>query len=395
MSRHRRLVRLVAALSLVALLAAGCAKKESDSEEVRTLLDETLLEAHRFVYTETTPDGTVTTVQGIVEDDFRYQARMLRDGDPVLDRVVFDDSVAVRFIEPETLAQFVDKDMSGVVETDTDIEGVTVFEALQARRWVVDPGGAPPQLVSVDSASDAGVDPVFDALRQIDRARSATLESNVGFAEYSEDSIALTYRADEDPFPVPESGSGVTRFDLVQPEFPSAAEAENARLPGENVFRKMVVYVKDGRVIRVMEDIGLTPSRLDDFRDYMLRLVATGAPENVRAGFESTVATTEGAALGQFLLEGLNTFRELQGDPPVRFRTTSYELLDIGDSDLEVTLPSADVITGDLAVLVNLGIKPAGEGDDSTTGGATSPDSASPDPQATGGVIGAGTADDS
>lgn len=367
MIRHRRpsrLFRLMSALALLAVIGAACAKKDSDSEEVRVLLDETLLEAHRFLYTETTPDGTVTTVQGIVEDDFRYQARMLRDGDPILDRVVSDDTVAVRFIEPKTLAQFVDKDMSGLVETDTDLEGVTVFDALQARRWVVDQGGAPPQLVSVDAASDPGVDPVFDALRQIDRARQATLATAVGFVEYSEDSIGLVYRADEDPFPIPESGSGVKRFDLVQPPFPSASEAENGRLPGEGVFRKMVVYVKDGRVIRVMEDIGLTPSRLDDFRDYMLRLVATGAPENVRAGFEATVESTQGAALGQFLLDGLNTFRELQGDPPVRFRTTSYELLDIGDDSLTVDLPTDDVIAGDLAVLINLGVKPAGEGDD-------------------------------
>ena len=397
MTRHRRLVRLVAALALLALVGGACAKKDTDSEEVRVLLDETLLEAHRFVYTEKTPDGAVTTVQGIVEDDFRYQARMLRDGDPVLDRVVSDDTVAVRFIEPETLAQFVDKEMSGLVETDTDIDGVTVFDALQARRWVVDPGGAPPQLVSVDAASDPGVDPIFDALRQIDRARAATLETEVGFVEYDEDSISLVYRADEDPFPVPESGSGVTRFDLVQPEFPTASEAENGALPGEGAFRKMVVYVKDGRVIQVMEDIGLTPSRLDDFRDFMLRLVATGAPEDVRAGFESTVESTEGAALGQFLLDSLNTFRDLQGDPPVRFRTTSYELLDIGDDALQVTLPAGELITADLAVLVNLGIKSAGEGDEGTTGGSAPADDGAPaaDTQSTSGVIGAGTADDS
>ncbi len=356
--RTRRFVRLFAALAIVSLVGAACARKDSDSEEVRALLDETLLEAHRFLYTETTPDGSVTTVQGIVEDDYRYQARLLIGDEPILDRVVSDDTVAVRFIDAATLAKFVDKDMSGLVDTGTDIDGVNVFDALQARRWVVDPGGAPPQLVSIDKASDPGVDPIFDALRQIDRARSVTLATEIGFVEYNEDSISLTYRADEDPFPIPEAGSGVTRFDLRQPDFPTATEAEQADLPGEGVFRKMVVYVKDGRVIRVMEDIGLTPSRLDDFEDYMLRLVATNAPKSVREGFEATVSTTEGAALGQFLLDGLNTFRDLQGEPPIRFRTTSYELLDIGDSTLRVSLPTDDLITGDLAVLVNLGVKP-------------------------------------
>ena len=371
MNRRRRLLQVVSVLALSALVGTACAKDDSDSEEVRAVLDDTLLEAHRFVYTETTPDGVLTTVQGIVEDDFRYQARLIRDGDPIVDRIVSDDTVVVRFLEPDTLSQFIDKDMKGLVETDTDLEGVTVFDALQARRWVIDPGGAPPQLVSIDAASDPGVDPIFDALRQVDRARTATLATDVGFVEYSEDSIALTYRADEDPFPVPEEGSGVTRFDLVQPPFPDGSDAENAQLPGEAIFRKMVVYVKGGRVIRVMEDIGLTPSRLDDFRDYMLRLVATNAPDSVRDGFESTVESTTGQALGQFLLDGLNTFRDLQGEPPIRFRTTSYELLDIGDLSLRVKLPTAETITGDLAVLVNLGVKT--EAADDGTAETTSP----------------------
>ncbi len=359
---RRRWARIAVLVGLLGVLAGACAQDDTDSEEVRDVLDETALQAHRFVYQEVTPSGRTTVVQGIVEDDFRYQARLLEDGEPVLERVVSDDVVAVRFLQPGELGRFVDKDMTGLVDTETELDGISVFDALQARRWVVDPGGAPPQLVSVDAATDPGVDPIFDAFRQLGRARRATLATEVVFVEYDPDSISLVYRADEDPFPLPEEGSGVTRYDLVQPNFPTAAEAQNGDLPGEAVFRKMVVYVKDGQVIRVMEDIGLTPSRLDDFEDYMVRLVSENAPDQIRDGFQATVGQLEGEELGQFLLEGLNTFLDLRGDPRIRFRSTSYELLDVGDPSLAVELPEDDTIEADLAVLVNLGVKPVVDG---------------------------------
>ena len=372
-----RFPRTLVVVALVALIASACAKQESDSEEVRENIDASFLLAHRFVYTERTPSGGDTVVQGIVEDDFRYKARVVVEGDPVIERVVSDDTAAVRFIDPKFVAAYVDKDVVSEVDRETDLEGVDVFEALQGRRWVVDAGGAPPQLRSEDDALDRGVDPIADALDMVDRARALTFAEFSGFIRYSEDSISPTYRTDEDPFPRPEAGSDVTRYDLAQPPFPITEDVRNIALPDEGQFRKFSVYTKGGRVIRIAEDVGVTATVLEDFETFMRRLVSSSAPDEVADQFTGTLDTLEGDEKAQFLLDSLNTFRDLQGDPPIRFRTATYELRDLGDGSIEVELPAADTVKGDLAVLVNLGVKPlvdsdaAAEGEGATTSGAT------------------------
>lgn len=370
------------------LLATACAKQEGDGAEVRALLDDTLVQPHRFVYVETTPAGQETRVQGVVEDDFRSEARLDVDGRPVLERVVSDDVVAVRFLRPDALGRYIDKDVVSDVDTASDLEGVDVFEALQSRQWVADPGGAPPLLRSVDDVTESGIDPFSDAGQMLVRARDLTFIEAGGFVEYNPNSVSPTYRADEDPFPQPEDGADITRYDLPQPEFPREVGGGARTVPGDAFFRKFSVYVRDGVVVRVAEAVGLTPSVLDDFETYMRLLITDGAPPEVREAFLTTVDRLEGDELGQFLLEALNTVRDLQGDPPVRFRTATYELLDIGDRTLRVQLPEEDPIEADLAVLVNLGVKPAVEpGSPAGTGDAedgTDPDpaggAAAPDP---------------
>lgn len=364
MNRAPRL-RVLSLLILLALVGVACAKQDGDGDEVRAFLDETGTEAHRFVYTERTPTGTETVVQGIVEDDFRSKARVAVDGEPVLERVVSDDLVAVRFSEPDELGRYIDKDVVSLVDTETDREGVDVFTALQSKRWVVDPGGAPPLLRSVDDLTENGRDPIFDASELLQRARDLTFLQAGGFVKYRETSVSPTYRADEDPFPAPEEGSGVDRYDLPQPRFPRRAQGLQLSVPGEANFRKFAVYVKDGKVIRVAEDVGLAPSVLDDFETYMIQLINESAPPDVRNGFRAAVDELEGQELGQFLLEGLNTLRDLQGDPRVRFRNATYELLDIGDPSIAVEVPEGDLIEGDLAVLLNLGVKPPVSEDES------------------------------
>ena len=353
-SRVRRLAPL---LVVLLLLAGACSKKEGNGKDVRAFLDETGTEPHRFVYTETTPSGVETVVQGIVEDDFRSRARVAVDGDPVLEQVVSDDLVAVRFLQPDALGRYIDKEVVSDVDTATDHDGIDVFTALQSRHWVVDPGGAPPLLASVDDQTENGRDPIFDARELLRKARDLSFIQAGGFVKYNPTSISPIYRADEDPFPAPEQGSGVDRYDLPQVRFPKRVEGSQLSVPTEANFRKFSVYVKDGKVIRVAEDVGLAPSVLDDFETYMRQLVAETSRE-IRDAFISTVDGLEGQELGQFLLGALNTIRDLQGDPPIRFRTATYELLDIGDPSISVEVPTGDLIEGDLAVLVNLGVKP-------------------------------------
>lgn len=369
---RRRTTRALGALLVVGVALGACAREEGAGEEVRAFLDDTTVEAHRFIYTETTPTGGETVVQGIVQDDFRYKARMVVNGKPVLERVVFDDLAAVRFLQPEVLGKYIDKEVVSEVDTETDLEGIDVFAALQSKRWVVDPGGAPPLLRSAEAETDNGVDPIFDAQDLVDRARELTLVRG-GFVKFSQNSISPTYRTDEDPFPRPEEGSDVVRYDVPQVPFPKTVDAGQVVLPDTGNFRKFSVYVRDGQVIRIAESIGLSPSVLDDFEDYMVQLINESAPAQVSEGFAATLEGLSGQEKGQFLLDSVNTFRELRGDPLLRFRTSIYELLDIGDDSLAVDVPTDDVISGDLAVLVNLGIKPFIE---ETDGGSAESDAA-------------------
>lgn len=373
--RRRSIVGAVLAVAVL-VGAAGCAKEEGDSEDVRAFIDATAVQAHRFVYTETTPSGIETTVQGIVEDDFRSKAQVAIGGEPVLEQVVSDDLAAVRFLDPDQLGRFIDKEVVSEVDPATDVEGIDVFTALQSKRWVLDPGGAPPTLQSADDQTENGIDPIFDAHQMLVRARALTLFGRglPQFVKFSEDTISPVYRDDEDPFPQPENGSGLTRYDFPQGAFPKSVDSTELQLPDEAQFRKFSIYVKDGRVVRVSEQIGLSPSVLDNFETFMVQLINQTAPDQVAAGFLANVEKLSGDELGQFLLSSLNTVRDLRGDPPLRFRTATYELLDLGSSALRVEPPNRDVITADLAVLVNLGVKPlrTDDGDDDTESGTGS-----------------------
>ena len=389
MNRRLTLRGTVVSATIAVLVLTGCAREDGESEEVRELIDDTLVEPHRFVYTEEIPSGLRTVVQGIVEDDFRYKARLTIGGDPVLDRVVSDDLAAVRFYDPELVGRYLDKEVITEVETETDREGVDVIQALQSRRWVIDPGGAPPILQAEEAESENGVDPIFDARELVTRAREFTLLADAGFVKYSENSISPTYRTDEDPFPRPEEGSGVTRYDLPQAEFPKSTESGQVVLPAEGQFRKFSVYVEDGKVIRIAESIGVSSSVLGDFESYMVQLINETAPPEIAEGFRANVDRLQGQEKADFLLESANTLRELRGDPIIRFRTATYELLDIGDASLDVDAPGGDVIAGDLAVLVNLGVKPlvedvdGGAGDDGGSEGGSTEDTGADAPEAT------------
>lgn len=356
--RLRTIGSAIVVLGLVSVV--GCSKQDKDSEEVRAFIDATDSLAHRFVYTEQTKDRTVV-VQGLVEDDFRYKTKVVEDGVDVLEAIVSDDSVAVRFLDPKGIAGWTDEAVAAEVDQATDLDGIGVFDALRARRWVLDAGGAPSVVIGAEDLETQGDDPLLDALTTLGYVRDiAEAKDLTPMVKYSAEAISPTYRADEDPFPRPEEGSSVERYDLLQPKLPSAAQATSgaqALLPSALNFRRMAVYVEDGKVIRVSEHIGLTPRLLDDLRSYMSQLVEETAPENIRQDFRAEVARLRGDELGDFLLQGLNAILGLTGDDPIRFRTMTLELRDLGAKDVKVELPS-ETIKGSLAVLKHLGRKP-------------------------------------
>jgi hypothetical protein len=372
-----RAKRIAVLLGVVALLASGCSKKEYDSEKVRGFVDATTPHSYRLAYEVTEGDVTVQ-VQGIVEDDFRYKLQLALDGDPAAEEVVVDDAVALRFLDPKLVDDFTDPEVQGKVDTDTDVKGADVFDALGARRWVLDPAGAPSAAVNLNDTGkdpDAPRDPLFDARTALAYVRSVAQSNSAYFVRYDPESIEPTYRRDEDPFPAPSKDSGVVRYDSKISDLPSASAATSGTrtLPSAASFRKMAVYVKDGVVIAVREFIGMSPRQRDDLIEYSTAVLQSTANDDVVASFRSAVdgLRDDPDQLDQFLLGGLNTFITSTGAPPIRFRTMSLQISDLDAVTSTVDLPH-DVITGDLAVMRNLGRKPIDD-DGSSDAVATKP----------------------
>lgn len=358
-------LRLFAALLVIALLAGACAKNETDNEAVLDLVEATSPNPYRFIY-EAEQGGERFRVQGMIEDDLRYKLQLSIDGRPALEQVVVDDAVAVRFLAPGLVDRFVDDAVVSEVDLETDVEGADVLEALRAQRWVIDPVGAPSLLLTArdvaGSDEDVAVsdDPIFDARKVLDYLRSIA-RGRQQFIRYDPESLEPTYRSDEDPFLPPEDDSGVTRYDAVVLDLPSpddAAGGTSAVFPGYQNFRRMAVYEKGGYIIAIREVTQATARQVDDFIEYADSLVEETAPPEVLADFRRSVEQMERAKLADFLLQGINTFRESSGQSMVRFRTMALEIQDIGDDTISVELPTDEPIVASLAVLQNMGRKP-------------------------------------
>jgi hypothetical protein len=286
-----------------------------------------------------------------VEDDFRYKARVAYDGFPVVDEVVSDDALAVRFVEPNRLPDFVrrpkKKQQGGTgvgssqptgPSTDDAPRAVDpkVLEALRARRWVLDKAGAPAVFGAAEESRLLGEDPVLDSLDVFAYVEQAIDEARRIFVFNPE---SLEYRADEDPFPTPKKGSGVTRYDFDRPNLPRAADTAggNQVTPDTRHFRKMSVYVKGGRVIAVREVVDVE-SRLEDLSE----IYETKFPKD-----------RQPAELAVVAVDALNIIRRGQGQDPIRLRSMSYELDDLGVA-VKVDMPG-EVIEAPLAVLASRG----------------------------------------
>lgn len=358
--------RGVTLLCLAATLGlAGCSSEATTTEKkLRAALRATEHLAHRFVYRETfvSEDGTrQTEVQGLVEDDLRYKARVSVGGVAVLDEAVSDDALAVRLIQPTALGDFLrrptekGKGGSGVGSAEpatpeaptaigSDGDAPDPAAALRSRRWVLDKAGAP-AVFSANPAEERGLgaDPVLDSLDIFAHVERAIDEADY-VAEFNEESIEPVYRKDEDPFDKPEKGSEVIRYDFAAPKLPKASDRAggNQVTPDARHFRKMAVYVKEGRVLQVSEVIDVT-ARLDDLAEvYETKFPRDRKPEEVAA----------------VAIDALNTIRIGQGQDPIRLRTMSYNLKDLGDP-VKVDMPT-EVVETSLALLQNRG-RPAEE----------------------------------
>lgn len=357
--KTRRLLKVaLASVALVPALAA-CSSEKTGFDEVQEAIDASRLEPARFVYTVSTPEDGSFQVQGLVEDDFRYKARLFRGEEAVFDEVVRDDAIAVRFIAPSLLGAFIDNEQRDRAELDTDLRGVNVVDALSAKRWVLDPAGAPSPTDPSRAVRNIGKDPVFDALGLFAYVEQAMNEAEE-VHRWSSDDLNPAYRASEDVFPRPDEDSGVERFDLRREGLPPIAVTTGAAdddRPATKHFRKMAIYVKDGRILRVMERVEVTGTAGDDFVDYLTEFAEqVGVPEEE---IESQRRVLEGMSekeRSDTLLSTLNLILDGTGAAPVAVRTMTFDLRDIGEEGIEATLPN-DVIKGSLAILLNRGEK--------------------------------------
>lgn len=330
----RRRSRLVALLLAGLVLAAPACKKEEDAkDELRRDLDRTLRLSRQFAYLDQAGSTRIQVV-GVVEDDFRYKARLTVDGAPVLDEVASDDALALRFLEPTALGSFLASGGAPAPTAEAAAPapgGIGVLDALRTRRWVLDPQGAPDLKGTAGDVRLPGEDPVFDALTATEYLRRA-IDASIQVKKYSRDDFDPVYKAKEDPFPQPPNESKTTRFDLRPPPLPRAGQGGgNQQVPSLANFRKMAVYVRGGRIVQVLERIDLT-SKLDEV------IASLSLPADATA---------------EQVVRAINAVRRGQGADTIRLRSMRLEFSELG-RPTSVALP-ADAVKGSLTVVKNRG----------------------------------------
>jgi hypothetical protein len=230
--------RVLPVVALLALLMSGCKKIGSKKDDALAAIYKTETVPRTFTYTV---DGN-DRVTGAIADDYRWRVRAVLPGRGYVEEVAFDDALAVRTDDPGYT--------SGAEHT------------VAPNEWVVDPK-ANNDLWS----NEADSSPMSDALTVLRYVRGAINESAdvVTFNPQSQD-----YRPKFDPFPKPVAG--VERYDVVPPALKprdvSTAVGQASQLPGVRYFRRMSLYVKDGRITEIREQISVY-SALSDPRSHI------------------------------------------------------------------------------------------------------------------------------
>lgn len=355
MTRRRRLVVGLLAVLVALPLLSGCGRRETDSDTLRALIEHTRRQSASFEYTDARNDTTIT-VQGIVEDDFRFKSRVFYDEQPGFDEVVRDDVLVMRVLDPNRLPDLIDVEAATTVDQSTELKGISVVQALKSKRWVQDDAGAPVISGIGQTEKTLGKDPALDAVTVLDYVLGAMLQSD-GARRFDPDTLSPTYPGDEDPFEDPKEGE--TRYDLVKPGLPSPGSARSGTggqvaIPGTKHFRKMAVYVKDGVITRVEERIEVTGRSLGKFADWMELFLRESDDQKGRQELRAVLDTTPQSELGPKLIELLSSNLQAFGQEPILQRSMSLRMTDFG-SKIEVTLPEEQKIRGKLTAMVTSG----------------------------------------
>ncbi|HVM09015.1 MAG TPA: hypothetical protein VM345_11160 [Acidimicrobiales bacterium] len=316
---HKVVVCLAAVVMAVGLAACG-EREEAQKDELLEIISATRPLAREFVYVDQPQNGTEIRVVGVVEDSFRFKARLSVNNQPIKEEVAVDDALAVRFLDATHVGLFLDEERSAeAMKAPESADGAPVptpLETLQAGRWVLDPTGAPSLLPRADAQRLEGEDPVLDALAVLDYV-AQIVEAN-GAVRYNKDALEPVYKPAEDRFPKPAQGAAVTRYDVPLRKFPKASDQGGKNVvivPGVENFRKLSVFVRDGRVIEIREDIDVA-SRMDDLRRNF----------DVKTQFTVEQAVT-----------AINEVRKSKGEDPFRPRRMQLQL--VFEDEESVSLP--------------------------------------------------------
>jgi len=227
-------------MGLIALGAACGGETENEETLVTARVDKTQEGSLEYTYTEETQVRKVE-VRGQIEDSVRHSESLLVDGQPVMERIVRDDALAIKVLLPGEVPQL----------ESPEAADLAAAEALRAGQWVIDPSGAPAEGSAGPPVGKVGADPLTDAASIFQYIRLAVSQA-AGVIRFNPD--AIEYVPQEDPFPAPSKRIGEDRFDLVPPPLP---KREGDVPPGPAAFRKMSIYVAKGRLVRVLEQIDI------------------------------------------------------------------------------------------------------------------------------------------
>jgi hypothetical protein len=321
-------IRFVALALMTVVLVSGCGTNPLTPEEkVRSALNTTEVRPRGFVYRDQGVERDAV-VQGALEDDYRYKARLLIDGVDAADEVAVDDALAMRFTSPTALDDFLSR------SRNLAAPGTPVVEVLRSARWVLDPSGAPELTAPALQSRAIGDDPVLDALTAFVYVQRAMREAE-SVDRFNPE--AVDYVAAEDRFPKPKEGSAVVRYDVKPPQIPPFTGTLGGSLPDTRHFRRMSIYVKEGTVLQVMEDVDLG-TRYDRLVEALDLKIPSGLSRGERLAFA---------------VDALNGLRATRRTEPVRLRRMSLEIIDLGKA-VSVQMPG-DSVNGNLSVIPNRG----------------------------------------
>jgi hypothetical protein len=344
-------------LFVVVVLAAasfsGCARRNKERDDALRAIRATQILARKVSFTQQA-SGVKMEVTGAIADDFRYSAALQVDGQPLLEEVYDDDALALRVLNGDLLSSAMARSTSPSVTGEAAADA-----ALQRKGWVVDRGGAPPLQVTGRTGPVAGRDPVDEAFRYLRFVEKAIGEAD-RIVKYSADSI--DYKPSEDPFPTPADKSGVDRYDLLRPPVPRPADSQQSTRQGngptERQYRKLSIYVRDGRVFRVLEDTQFAERLKDTVAWVRASLKAQGVDAATRQRFDEAARSPDKKRFESELLRALNAANGVTGEAQIRFRTVSASFSDLGRPQV-VTMPSG-AVTGRLTAFFGSTSKTSG-----------------------------------